>query len=242
MKRSLLLIACLILFPATWQSKVLADQANQTEVVETELAPELKAYAQAISVRISSNSQNRGSGVIIGKQNNQYLVFTNHHVVQDRDNLTLKTEDGIAHQAEIVENTITSNDDLALLVFESSNSYQPVRLNSVNTAKPEKAVYGVGFAADTGKFTVTTGKIQYVNQKPFQEGYQIGYSNNISRGMSGGAIFDNSGDLVGINGIGAFPILNTAYQYEDKTTPTAAEIEQFRALSWGLSFHRLLTQ
>ena len=39
-----------------------------------------------------------------------------------------------------------------------------------------------------------------------------------------------------------FRVLDTAYQYEDETAPTAAEIEQFRSLSWGLSVHRLLTQ
>jgi tetratricopeptide (TPR) repeat protein/S1-C subfamily serine protease len=79
-------------------------------------------------------------------------------------------------------------------------------------------------------------------QQPFQEGYQIGYTNNIVAGMSGGAIFDELGDLVGINGISAYPILDTVYRYEDNTTPPPAEIEKFRALSWGLSVYRLLIQ
>ena len=243
MKRYLLLIALLTLFPTAYQSKaVFANEVNSTEVVEQELDPELKAYAQAISVKIANNDKNRGSGVIIGKQGSKYLVVTNHHVVRKAESLSIQTEDGISHQGKLVENTIASDDDIALLVFESSNGYQPVRLNSANTAREEKAIYAVGFATETGEFTIAAGNIERVNQKPFQEGYQIGYSSDVLEGMSGGAIFDSRGDLVGINGIGAFPILDAAYQYEDETTPSATEIEQFRPLSWGLSLHRLLTQ
>ena len=253
MKRYLLLIALLTLVSTACQSEVgLDDRLNSTEVVkeeldptkvvEAELDPELKAYAKAISVKISNQDKNRGSGVIIGKQGSKYLVVTNHHVIRDAESLSIKTEDEIAHQGKLVENTITTNDDIALIVFESDNQYQSVRLNSNNTAKEEKAIYAVGYAAKTGEFTIATGNIERVNQKPFQEGYQIGYSSDVLEGMSGGAIFDNAGDLVGINGIGAFPILDTAYQYEDETTPSPAEIEQFRPLSWGLSLYRLLTQ
>ena len=243
MKRYLLLIALLTLFPTADRVKaVFANEINPTEVVEQEFDSEIKAYAKAISVKIANRDKNRGSGVIIGKQGSKYLVVTNYHVIRDAESLSIQTEDGISHQGKLVENPITTDDDIALVVFESNNNYQPVRLNSVNTAKEEKPIYAVGYAADTGEFTIAEGNIKRVNQQPFQEGYQIGYSSNVLEGMSGGAIFDNFGDLVGINGIGAFPILDTAYQYEDETTPTVEEIEQFRSLSWGLSIHRLLTQ
>ena len=190
MKRYLLLIALLTFFPVSYLFKADANEVNSTEVVERELEPELKAYAKAISVRISSDKENKGSGVIIGKQGSKYLVVTNYHVIRERDNLSIQTEDGISHQGKIVENPITADDDIALLVFESSNNYQPVRLNSVNTAREEKSIYAVGYAAETGEFTITSGNIERVIDQPFEEGYQIGYSSNVLEGMSGGAIFD----------------------------------------------------
>ncbi|MDJ0596689.1 MAG: tetratricopeptide repeat-containing serine protease family protein [Pleurocapsa sp. MO_226.B13] len=216
--------------------------AEETQLVAQEIEPEIEEYARSISVKIAVDGKNKGSGVLIGKQDGKYPIVTNHHVVRGGSEFTIQTADGTNHQASIVPNPISSDDDIALLSFNSNNEYQPVRLNSVNTAREEKTIYAVGYAAETGEFTIAGGNIGRVNQKPFQEGYQIGYSSDVLEGMSGGAIFDNAGDLVGINGIGAFPILDTAYQYEDETTPSAPEIEQFRTLSWGLSLHRLLTQ
>ncbi|MFM6521476.1 MAG: tetratricopeptide repeat-containing serine protease family protein, partial [Microcystis panniformis] len=59
------------------------------------------------------------------------------------------------------------------------------------------------------------------------------------QGMSGGGIFVE-GELIGINGRSAHPILSN-YIYEDGTKPTDAEIQQMRAVNWGISLHTLLT-
>ncbi|MCA2592823.1 MAG: tetratricopeptide repeat protein, partial [Microcystis sp. M31BS1] len=49
------------------------------------------------------------------------------------------------------------------------------------------------------------------------------------------------GELIGINGRSAHPILSN-YIYEDGTKPTdAEEIQQMRAVNWGISLHTLLT-
>jgi tetratricopeptide (TPR) repeat protein len=57
--------------------------------------------------------------------------------------------------------------------------------------------------------------------------------------MSGGGIFVD-GELIGINGRSSHPILSN-YIYEDGTKPTDAEIQQMRAVNWGISLHTLLT-
>jgi tetratricopeptide (TPR) repeat protein/S1-C subfamily serine protease len=238
MKLYLPLIAALILFPVT---AIPVLVVAETQVIAAEIEPELRQYARSISVKIDSNNSG-GSGVIIGKQGDKYLVITNKHVVRGGDNFKIGTVDGMIHQGRIVSNPITSDDDIALLSFNSKDNYQLVRINSTNTGIEKKQIYAVGYVAETGQFTVEAGTIQQILQQPFQEGYQIGYTNNIVAGMSGGAIFDELGDLVGINGISAYPILDTVYRYEDNTTPPPAEIEKFRALSWGLSVYRLLIQ
>ncbi len=238
MKRYLPLIAALILSPAPF---IVPTVASETELIASEIAPELKEYARSISVKIDSNN-NGGSGVIIAKQDNKYLVITNNHVVRGGDNFTIQTADGITHQAEIVSNPITSDDDIALLTFSSNNSYQVAKLNSAATGKEEQDILAVGYSAETGELVIKEGTINHIPNQPLKEGYQIGYTSDIVSGMSGGAILNIFGDLIGINGISAFPILNTAYQYQDDTTPTAEEIESYRQLSWGLSLNHLLTQ
>ena len=249
MKRYLPLIAVLILSPSlliipatTSKTKTEAELEIETELRETEIAPEFKEYAKSISVKIDGNS-NGGSGVIIGKQNNKYLVITNNHVIRGGNSFTIQTAEGTTHQANIVSNPIISDDDIALLTFSSDNSYQVAKLNGAATGKEEQNILAVGYSAETGKFVLEEGKINHIPNQPFKEGYQIGYTSNIVSGMSGGAILNIFGDLIGINGISAFPILNTAYEYQDVTKqPSPEEIEQLRQLSWGLSLHRLLTQ
>ncbi len=100
----------------------------------------------------------------------------------------------------------------------------------------------MGYSAETGELAIKEGTIDRIPNQPLKEGYQIGYTSDIVAGMSGGAILNIFGDLIGINGKSAFPILNTGYVYQDGTTITAEEIEQLRQLSWGLSLNRLLTQ
>ena len=256
MKRYFPLLAVLALIPTpfiaqallvsepqeTTSKPFLESKESKTTVAANQLAPELEAYAKSISVKISSNDKGKGSGVLIGKQGNEYLVITNNHVLRGGESFTIQTEDGTNHQATVINNPITSDDDIALLTFESSNQYQLTQLNSADAGNTQKEIYAVGYAADTGEFSIEPGKIEHITQQPFQQGYRIGYSSNVRAGMSGGAIFDETGDLIGINGISAYPILDTIYQYEDGTKPNLEELDKFRALSWGLSLHRLLTQ
>ena len=212
------------------------------------IAQEIDPYIQEqivpeITVKITG-ADNSGSGVIIAKhqQDSSYLILTNNHVIRSEDNITIETHDGNIHQAKPVKNGLAKDDDLALLEFSSDNSYQTASLNSAATPRIEQTILAVGYAAETGKLVTQVGIIENVPTKTLKEGYQIGYNSKILQGMSGGAILNTNGELVGINGKSAFPIVNTVYVYEDGTKPTAKEIEQLRQLSWGISLNRLLRQ
>jgi tetratricopeptide (TPR) repeat protein/S1-C subfamily serine protease len=180
--------------------------------------------------------------VIIAKQNNTYLVLTNNHVLREDKNFTIQTHDGATYQAMPVAKAIQSNDDLALLEFSSDKSYQTATINSAATPKVEQDILAVGYVAETGELVTQEGKIQQMPDKTFKDGYQVGYSSNILQGMSGGAILNTDGEVIGINGKSAFPIINTGYVYQDGSQPTPAEIEQYRQLSWGLSLNSFLAQ
>jgi len=242
-KSSLFFILALILSPT---ALTIPRLASTTELIAQDISPqfqepEFQEYAQSISVKIDGKN-NGGSGVIIQQQNNRYLVLTNNHVVRSEDSLTIQTADGITHQANLVSNATTTNDDLALLTFVSNNSYKVAMFRNKATEQEEQAILAVGYSADTGDLVFKPGKINRILDRSFKEGYQIGYTSDIVSGMSGGAILNHAGDLIGIHGISAFPIFDTAYVYQDGTIPPEAEIELYRQLSWGISFNRLLTQ
>lgn len=216
--------------------------ALEKTIVAQDIQPYIKDnIAREITVRINS-TDNSGSGVIIAKQDNTYLILTNAHVLRDDDTFTVQTHDGIIHQAKLVENGIETDDDLALLTLSSDKVYQPASINSAATPTVRHSVLAVGYSTETGSLVTQKGTIKRVPDRTLKDGYQIGYSSNIIQGMSGGAILNVDGEVIGINGKSAFPIVNTGYVYQDGTKPSPEEIENYRQLSWGIPLNNFLVQ
>lgn len=251
MKLYLPILASLCLVSVSYNaSKAVTETPHNVRSIEVvaqnnptqEIDPYIKNnIAPQITVKITS-SENGGSGTIIAKKNNTYLVLTNNHVLRGSNSLTIHTHDGATYQAKPIKTGMETGDDLALLEFSSKKSYESATINSAASPKVEQAILAVGYAAETGKLVTQTGKIQRIPDKNFKDGYEIGYSSNIVQGMSGGAILNSDGEVIGINGKSAFPVVNTGYAYQDGSQPTPKEIEQYRQLSWGLSLNRLLSQ
>jgi S1-C subfamily serine protease len=206
MKSYLPIIASLFLVSPPLMPLVIA---SEIEIIAQNINPYIKNnIAREISVKITS-AENGGSGVIIGKQDNTYLVLTNNHVLRDVNSLTIQTHDGGTYQGTKVNNGIETNDDLALLEFNSNKSYQTATINSAATPKTEQTILAVGYSAETGKLVSKEGKIQRIPEQAFKDDYQIGYSSNIMQGMSGGAILNVDGEVIGINGKSQYFLFKT---------------------------------
>ena len=205
---------------------------------------QLQAIAKRITVKVIGDN-NGGSGTIIAKRGNTYLVVTNSHVVRDVNKISLKTSDGTTHDAKILPKIKFETSDLALLQFQPKQNYCLLQVpNEIpNTIpKTETVVMAAGYSSAKGEIVFRPGRLQQIPQQSFKEGYQIGYSSDIEPGMSGGAIINSRGELIGINGRSAYPILNIGYVYRDGTRPTEEEIQQMRKLSWGIPITTLLAQ
>ncbi|MBD2212788.1 serine protease [Nostoc linckia FACHB-104] len=201
---------------------------------------QLQSLASKITVKVTGDN-NGGSGTLLGKQGNSYLVLTNAHVVRGVNSISLKTADGKSYPAEIVKQTNFEKSDLALLKFQSSSNYCLV---DVIGAVPNKdmAVLAAGFSGEKGEIVFRTGQVKQVLGQSLKEGYQIGYTSNIEQGMSGGPIISSQGIIVGVNGRGAYPILNSGYVYQNGSRPSEAEIQEMRKLSWGIPASTFLAQ
>ncbi|MBD2622192.1 tetratricopeptide repeat protein [Microcystis flos-aquae FACHB-1344] len=197
-------------------------------------------FLQRVTVRITSET-NRGSGTIIAKKGDNYLVLTNAHVTRNTKTLQVQTYDGHSRAARIVPNSLSENQDLALLEFSDTRNYAIATIAefTINQNSIGLEVVAAGYVAETGQYRTTKGTLEQVSDRPLREGYSVGYSGDIVQGMSGGGIFVE-GELIGINGRSAHPILSN-YIDEDGTKPTDAEIQQMRAVNWGIPLHTLLT-
>ncbi|MCA2716855.1 serine protease [Microcystis sp. M169S2] len=197
-------------------------------------------FLQRVTVRITSET-NRGSGTIIAKKGDNYLILTNAHVTRNTKTLQVQTYDGHSRAARIVPNSLSENQDLALLEFSDTRDYPIATIAefTINQNRIGLEVVAAGYVAETGQYRTTKGTLEQVSDRPLRDGYSVGYSGDIVQGMSGGGIFVER-DLIGINGRSAHPILSN-YIYEDGTKPTDEEIQQMRAVNWGISINTLLT-
>ncbi len=233
------LLLSLLLLPVV-PVKALSPFSAPAIVAEDSPNAQIERSIRQVTVKITSEI-NRGSGIIIGKKGSIYLVLTNAHVTRGATTLQIQTHDGQTRTASIAPNSLLKDKDLALVEFSDTRDY-PIATIAEFTPNQDRIgleVVAAGYVAETGQYRTTKGTLEQVSDRPLRDGYSVGYSGDIVQGMSGGGIFVD-GELIGINGRSAHPILSN-YIYEDGTKPTDAEIQQMRAVNWGIPLHTLLT-
>jgi tetratricopeptide (TPR) repeat protein/S1-C subfamily serine protease len=221
----------------------LADASND----QGSTTPEVQNQAKNVTVRVSSGD-NSGSGVLIASKGTNYLVLTNKHVIGRNTKFQIKTVDGKQHTAQLVPNTqIDPNYDLALLQFTSSQKYQLPKLKyDSSPLAVERPIYSAGFPFDSNDIRFTQGEVSQLSDVPLDDGTQIGYVTNkgqkgIRQGMSGGPVFNSDGTVIGINTIGAAPLL-PSYKFIDGSKPNAKRTAQYAKSNWGVPIYSLLSQ
>jgi tetratricopeptide (TPR) repeat protein/S1-C subfamily serine protease len=221
------------------QSAQVAD--NSSRQVNPQAA---QAVAAKVTVRIKVG-QGFGSGVLLGKKGDTYLVLTNAHVVREQTDFNIQTSDGQSYPARRVKDLQVGKFDVALLEFTSTRAYQLAKIDS-NRDKfaltEGTKLVAAGFARGANTLKVVTGEVKQLPQEPFVNGTQVGYktTGDIEQGMSGGPILDEAGNLVGINSTYAYPI-KPIYTYADGTRAAADRVAEYRQANWGVPIYNLLT-
>lgn len=228
-----------------------AKRISQSSPVPAPASLSVPTMARLVTVRILANP-GAGSGVIIERQGQTYTVLTNAHVVaESSENLyTILTADGKTHSGRWLQSAQFDNQDLALVQFTSNQTYQVAASGNSDALSVGDPVYASGFpnwrflnfttleaTHDWGlkAFQLTEGNVGMLPSKPLQQGYQLGYTNQIEQGMSGGPVLDQYGRLVGINGHLKYPLQGIiAFIFADGTMPSEAVFQQMEALSWAI--------
>ena len=174
----------------------------------TGIVKKIDDIAQAVTVRIDSQNNGNGSGVIINKQGDTYYVLTAHHVIKNSDKYTITTPDGQVYKPkEII--TVSKDNDLAVVKFQSKQNYQMAQI--ANYLPEFQWLFVSGFpGSDSSKQRLlTAGRINVKSTNfldgivkdlsSLQQGRELVYTSNSFPGMSGGPVLDLEGRLVGIN-------------------------------------------
>jgi tetratricopeptide (TPR) repeat protein/S1-C subfamily serine protease len=235
------LITIIVVAPAvkTAVDETLAPKCTSswTRTISTE---PLQQVAKSITVKVIAGNSN-GSGTLIKKDGGYYAVLTNQHVLTGGEPYRIQTQDGMIHRATALPIKEQLNQkDLALLVFRSDSEYQ-VATVAASSSKPilNEEVFAAGFPFDSKQIAFTKGTVSQWSKKSLKGGYQIGYSNEIEKGMSGGPMLNRRGELIGINGMLAYPPFGNPYVFEDNSQPTDTQRQEMIRSSWGISIETL---
>jgi S1-C subfamily serine protease len=199
---------------------------------------QLAEQARLITVKVISG-ETWGSGILIQRQGSLYAVLTNNHVLQPGKPIEIVTSDGVVHQAALNKTANFRNKDLALLQFSSDReSYAVAVVGTSTQLMVGEDVFAAGFPfvddPKQGAFFFTIGKVAFVSDKALEDGYQIGYTNAIAIGMSGGPVLNHQGELIAINGMHAKPLWGDPYVYENGQQPCLPLRQKMRELSWAI--------
>jgi serine protease Do len=230
---------------------------NQTAATTNSTVVE--KIAREVTVRVLTESV-PGSGVIVLQQNNStdgrqgktYSVLTCQHVIAESSKGVYRvlSPDGKIYPARVKSTPKLKGLDLAVVEFDSNTIYRVAELGKSEDLGGDTSVYAAGFpnhhivnadriedTSDWGlrAFQVTAGKVGAISPQRLPEGYSLGYTNEVASGMSGGPVFNDKGELIGINGRLKYPVAGIdAFIYADGTKPSVEVFEQMEALSWGI--------
>ena len=136
-----------------------------------------------------------GSGFIITEEGQ---IVTNHHVVAGASTVKVKLADGRSFDAEVVGSDPAT--DIALLSIKADVDLPFVTFGTSEEMRVGDEVVAVGNPFGLSS-TVTSGiisaKSRDINSGPYDDFIQTDAA--INRGNSGGPLFNNAGDVIGVN-------------------------------------------
>ena len=162
-----------------------------------------------------------GSGIIVGKNDDELLVATNYHVVEGADTLSVCFIDGNAYEAKV--KGYDADKDLAVVAVPlddlSDDTLDEISIATIGSSddlKVGEQVIAIGNALGYGQ-SVTTGIVSAKNRRANSDYSQTQNDSDsddadnddginliqtdaaINPGNSGGALLNMDGEVVGIN-------------------------------------------
>ena len=160
-----------------------------------------------------------GSGIIVGKNDDELLIATNYHVVENADTLSVAFADGNAVEASV--KGFDEERDLAVVSValddikdDTMDAISVAKIGSSDDLKVGEQVVAIGNALGYGQ-SVTTGIVSAKNRRMDSEKSTVTDGSDdssdgvnliqtdaaINPGNSGGALLNTAGEVIGINSV-----------------------------------------
>lgn len=129
---------------------------------------------------------------------NSSTLITNYHVIEDGSYIIANTDDGKQYR---ISDVLCANEgyDIAVLFFGRDTGMQPLTLYCGDDVQRGDSVVAIG-SPEGLKNTISTGIISSAYVEDDEPWLQI--TAPISHGSSGGALFDDNGNVIGITSAG----------------------------------------
>ncbi len=150
-----------------------------------------------------------GSGIIVAQSDEELLIVTNYHVIEDNNNLFVQFNDD-EEAVAYVKGQSPENDLAVITVFlddvsdETLENIAIAALGDSDSLQVGEPAIAIGDSLGYGQ-SVTTGVISALNRDIFADdpevnpGYLIQTDAAINPGNSGGALLNVRGEVIGIN-------------------------------------------
>jgi S1-C subfamily serine protease len=230
--------------------RILTQSFVVSELAATQ-EQKLQHHLRSISIKILAHGETIGSGVLFNCQQQVYTAITNAHVIQAASApFQIQTPDGQIYAAALIVPPTGQNRDLSILRFQShAHRYTTAKLATVSPKIADR-VWSAGFPLAGGAYPldrlpnappqaaqelkIVSGKITQILPIAITGGYSIGSDHRIRKGMSGGPLINQAGEVVGINGVHANPLWDTPEVLEDGSTVSDTLQEQINNSSWAI--------
>lgn len=181
-----------------------AETKARTE--QRTINPEDINKRRAVTVQVI-NGEQKGSGFIIRDQQKRLWITTNRHVVGDAKEVCITFADKTTLQGSVYT-TKTSEYDIAFISVAHLKKEAPfAELDSQFEPGGVNPVIATGYSADGNTYLETTGvTVPILGGKRLDSGYSLTYSNQIEKGMSGGGIFSEDDQVIGMNALHSDPL------------------------------------
>lgn len=182
---------------------VVTIRTSGTPKEAAEIDPQMREFMERFFGRdFNQQTPNRGprplglgSGFIVGSNG---TIVTNNHVVDNSDQITVILSDG-----EELDATLVGTDpktDLAVLRVQAGHDLPTVSWGNSDSVEVGDWAIAIGNPFGLGG-TVTAGIVSArgrdIRSGPYDDFFQVDTS--INRGNSGGPLFDQTGQVIGVN-------------------------------------------
>lgn len=175
--------------------------SDNTSIVSTiEEATEIAFSSVVVINATSTTSTSSGSGVIIGHSENYTYIVTCCHVIDGYKNYEVITSDNKLYDAKLIGGDPMT--DLAVIAIEKTNLKEATIIADSNSLKVGSDAIAIGNPLGTLGGTVTKGIVSATSRSiKMSDGSVhnlIQTDAAINSGNSGGGLFNNQGQLIGI--------------------------------------------